>query len=122
MLSKTKVKVRARKKTNPALTGLIVLCIKNKGWETIAKILSSSTRKFSSVNLKRIEENSKVGDTIAIPGKVLSQGDLTKKIRICALGISQSAKEKLKNSKSEFVFLGDEVKSNKKAEGVKIIR
>ena len=57
-----------------------------------------------------------------IVGKVLSIGEITKKIKICSFGISNEALEKLKKTKSEWISIADEIKKNPKAEGIKIIR
>jgi large subunit ribosomal protein L18e len=121
-LSKTKVKIRTKKKKNSELSSTIALALKNKAWFDISKILSGPTRLYSSVNLDEIDSETKVGDTIVIPGKVLSLGNLTKKIRICALSISKHAQEKLVDSKSEFATIAEEIKKNPKGEGIKIIR
>lgn len=121
MISKTGLKARARRKTNPELVQTISLAIKNSHWREIAKILSGSTRKHSQVNLSEIDKHSAAGDTIIVPGKVLSKGELTKRIRICALSISSEAKEKLKSTKSEFAYLAEEIRKNSEAEGIKII-
>lgn len=122
MLSKTKIKSRASKKTNPSLAETIELAIKNSQWIKIAKLLSSPSRKYSSINLSEIDSKTSTGDTILIPGKVLSGGDITKKLRICAFSISKPALEKLKKTKSEFAPIIEELKKNPKAEGLKIIR
>lgn len=122
MLSKTKIKSRKKKKTNPELVETINEAAKNTGWMPLAKALSSSTSKHSKINLAKIDEESKAGDTIVIPGKVLSKGELTKKLKICSLSISERAKEKLKTTKSEFSTILEEIKSNSKAEGIKIIK
>ena len=121
MLSKTKINERTRRKTNPYLEETIRLALKHENWIAIAKFLSGPTRKYESINLSQIEEKTKLGDTVLIPGKVLSEGNITKKIRICALSISYPAKEKLKSSKSEFATIAEEIKKNPKAEGVRVI-
>lgn len=121
-LSNTKLKFRIKRKTNPAVVEAIMLAKKNKAWNKLAKILSGSARKYSSVNLSDIDKESKAGDTIIVPGKVLALGELTKKVKICSLSLSNSAKEKLKASKSEFSSIADEIKRNTKAEGVKILQ
>lgn len=121
-ISKTKIKRHLRMKTNPFLVETIKLASKQKAWLPIAKALSSSTRRQASVNLSEIDEKAKVGDTIIVLGKVLSLGDLTKKVRICSLGISESAKKKLKESKSEAVSISEEIRKNPKAEGLKLIQ
>src|SRR3989344_4438379 len=116
--SNTKLKMQTRRKTNPILTETIFVARNNPGWRKLAEILSSSTRSQSAVNLKQIDNKTTEGDTVLIAGKVISQGDLTKKVRICALSISEQAREKLKQTKSEFVTILEEIKTNKKAEGV----
>jgi sialic acid synthase SpsE len=52
----------------------------------------------------------------------LSSGDLTKKVRIVAWSISEKAKEKLKESKSEFVSIVEEIKKNAELKGVRILK
>ena len=121
-VSKTLVKFRTRKKTNSSTQEIVRSALKQKAWSHIAQILSASTRSYSSVNLEEIDKATKAGDIVVIPGKILSSGELTKKVRICALGISSSAKDKLKETKSEFVSILDEIKKNPKAEGLKILR
>ena len=121
MISKRKIKARARKKSNPVLLETIKQAYRNKGWMKVAQKLSSSTRKYDSVNLEKIDKESKAGDTIIILGKVLSVGKLAKKLRICALSFSASALKKMKETKSEAVSILDEIKSNPKAQGIKII-
>jgi len=121
-ISRTKAKFRVRRKTNPDLEETVRLSIKNQAWNKIAQILSGPTRKQSAVNLFQLDKATKEGDTVVIPGKILATGNLTKKIKICALSISDLAKTRLKESKSEFTLLRKEIKDNPKAEGVKIIR
>jgi large subunit ribosomal protein L18e len=122
IISKTRLKNQARRKTNPFLIEIIRLAQKQKPWLPLAKILVSSTRKYSSLNLNEIDSQTKTGDTVVIPGKVLSLGELTKKIRIASLGFSALAKEKMKKTKSEAVTISEEIKYNPKAEGIKILR
>jgi|SRR3989344_2793675 len=122
MISKTKMKARTRKKTSPELKKTIAIALKNPSWNGITKIISGPTRLFSAVNLDEIDKQTKLGDTIIIPGKVLSKGELTKKIRIAALSFSLPVFEKAKKSKSELVKLREEILKNKKMEGIKILR
>ncbi|MBX4196705.1 50S ribosomal protein L18e [Candidatus Pacearchaeota archaeon] len=122
MISGTKVKERIRRKTNPSLAETIFMAHKNKAWNKLAQILSGSTRRQASVNLSDIDKQTTAGDTVVIPGKVLGSGALTKKVRICALGISASARDKLKDTKSESATIADEIKINPKAQGIKVLR
>lgn len=122
IISRTTMKKRLRKKTNPDLVETIGEALKHEGWNEVARWISIPTRNFVSKNLSEIDKDTKVGDTVVIPGKVLSKGNLTKKIRVCALAYSKKAKEKMKESKSEMVFVIDEIKKNPKAEGIRILR
>ena len=108
------------RKTNPAIASALHDALKHPAWSNVAKRLSSSTSKYSAVNLFQLDKESEEGDTIIVIGKILSQGELSKKIKLAALSISKTAREKLKASKSEFIKLIDEIKKNPKAEGVKI--
>lgn len=122
MKSQTKIKLRSKGKTNPELEEIIKLARKSSGWTEVAFKLSGSTKSQSSLNLYQIDSQTNEGDTVVILGKVLSAGELTKKIKIVALGISETAREKLKESKSEFINLLEELRKNPKAEGVKILQ
>ena len=122
MLSKTAIKMRIERKSNPIVTETIQLAFKHEAWLKIAAILSGSTIRLPAKNLYEINTVAETGDVIVIPGKVLSTGELTKKIKIVALSISQIAKESLKESKSEFIPLIEEIRKNPKAEGVKILQ
>jgi len=121
-MSRTKLKTRLHKKTNPSLAAAIFLALKTPAWNKYAKILSQSTQKQSSVNLEVIDKQTSIGDTVLVPGRVLSMGEITKKIRICSFGISKEALERLAKTRSEWVNILDEIKKNPKAEGLKIIK
>ena len=121
-ISKTKLKERARKKTNPEVKATILAAARNPQWIKYSKILSFPTRKHLAVNLSDIDKKASTADTILVPGKILSQGTITKKIRICSFSISKSAKDKLKETKSEWVPIIKEIKENPRADGLKLIQ
>ena len=119
--SKKTIKTRTRQKSNPEIMETIRLGLKQKAWLKIVQFISAGKRNYSSVNLKEIDTKATAGDTILILGKVLSSGNLSKKVKIVALSISDQAREKLKESKSEFVTVKDEIIKNPKGEGLKLI-
>ena len=121
-ISRTKIKSNLRKKTSPVIIEAIMLAKKHQPWLGLARLLSGPSSNYSSFNLSEISKHAKEGDTILVVGKVLGEGDLTKKVRLVALSIAHSANEKLKKTKSEFVTIAEEIKKNPKAEGVKILR
>jgi large subunit ribosomal protein L18e len=121
-ISKTALKSRFRKKNSPAIAATLIVLSKNPAWMKYARFLSQSTRKHSSVNLREIDKQTSMGDTVMVPGRVLSIGDMTKKVKICSFGISGQALEKLKKTKSAWCSILDEIKSNPRAEGLKVIK
>ena len=121
MKSKTKVSKQIKKKKNPKLVETILICKKNEKWLAVASILSGPTKKRINANLEEIDKIAKDNEIIVVPGKVLSQGDITKKIKISAFNFSEKAKQKLLNSKIDFSYIISEVKSNPEGKNIKII-
>jgi large subunit ribosomal protein L18e len=121
MKSKTLIEKQLKKKTNSDLVETVVAAKKAKAWFRIAEILSGSRRQRFDINLKDLEEGTKAGDVIVVPGKVLSQGNVSKKIKVIALGFSETAKEKLLSAKCDVVYILDEIKKNPEAKDVKIL-
>lgn len=104
-----------KRKINPELVETIQLAKKSN--LEIAKLLSGPTRKRIKKNLEEINEKAKENETIIIPGKVLGQGNINKKIKIIALDFSESAEKKLKKVKCEIRTIKQELEKNKKLEG-----
>jgi len=120
--SKTLIEKQLKRKTNPEIVETIISAKKHKKWLEIAGILAGSRKNFSDVNLSRISKEAKTGEVIVVPGKVLSQGEVDKKVKVAALGFSESAKEKLIKAGCTALSIFEEIKSNPEAKGVKIIK
>ncbi len=120
MKSKTKIENQLKKKTNPELVETILLAKKNPAWLEISSSLTIPGRKRKEFNLTQLEEANE--STLAIPGKVLSLGEIKTKKKIIALSFSEQAKEKLKKAGCEMVLLSEEIKKNKDAKGVTILK
>ncbi len=110
------------RKTHPILVETLLLARKQKAWRPLAQKIASSTRTHAAINLGQLDKNTKEGDTVVVPGKVLGTGEVTKRFRVCALSFSQVALEKLKAAKVETVTILEEIKKNVKAEGIKIVQ
>jgi large subunit ribosomal protein L18e len=121
MKSKTKINKQLRKKNNPQLVDTIMETRKNKGWYRVSEILSSPRRNKVEKNLDIINKESKDGEVLVVPGKVLSVGELDKKIKVVALNFSESAKDKILNSGGKISTIIEEVKKNPEAKGIKIL-
>ncbi len=122
MISKTKIKSRKERKTDNYIVDTLNELNKHSSWKSIAQAVSGSVRKYPSVNLREIDNQSSEGDTIIVPGKVLGSGNISKKIKICALRFSSTAVDKIDKIKAQRELLIEEVKKNPKAQGVKIIK
>ncbi|VVB80214.1 50S ribosomal protein L18e [uncultured archaeon] len=117
--TKTKIEKQLKRKTNPVLVETIILAKKNKPWYKVAEVLSTPTKKQPSVNVGELtKENSEI---VVIPGKVLSQGSLDKKLKVVALSFSEGAREKILNAKGEAVSILEEIKKNPSGKGIKIL-
>ena len=120
--SKTKIDKQMKRKTNPELAEVILLAKKNPVWISVAESLSSPRRIRVEKNLEEINKEAEDGEVIIVPGKVLSQGNIDKKVKIAAFKFSQSALDKLNKSKIEAIGILEEIKKNPGAKNVRILR
>ena len=92
---------------------------KVKIWKRVAEDLSKSTRQRREVNLFEIEKHSKDGDIILVPGKVLSKGEIHKKVIVAAFRFSASAENAIKKV-GKAITIRELMKSNPKGSKVRI--
>lgn len=121
MKTKAKINSQIKRKTNPQLVETIIAAQKNEGWKRVAELLSGPRNKRINVNLNDLEAISEEGETVVVPGKVLSQGEPNKKIKIASLTFSKGAKEKLLKSKITHSTILEEIKKNPEGKKIKII-
>jgi len=122
MKSKTLISKQAKRKLSPEIVSTILNTKKKSKWQEVAGVLASPRRNKFVLNLDEINEKAKEGEKVIIPGKVLGQGELKKKIKVVALAFSKSAEEKLNKGKTEFSTIKEEIKSNPDAKNLKVIR
>ena len=122
MKSKTLIEKQLKRKTNPELVQTIIASKKNLKWIEVSSSLSGLSNERVVFNLDFIDKQAKEGETIVIPGKVLSMGELNKKIKIVALAASKSAIEKINKNGSTFITIIEEIKLNPEAKGIKILK
>ncbi len=96
---------------------------KNKApiWARVAELVQKAGRKKRGVNVYKLEKNSKEGDVVVVPSKVLGIGSLSHKITLAALDISKPAQAAVEKSGSKIVSMRALVESNPKGSRVKII-
>lgn len=114
-------------KTNPILVSLIQELKKNASendapiWKDIAIRLEKPLKNWPVVNLDRISKYTKDKETAIIPGKVLSDGELTKKVMIAAWAFSKNSQEKIKNAGGRYMSIEDLLKTNPKGKDIRIL-
>lgn len=119
--------VKQIKKTNPILISLIQDLKKSAYendapiWKDIAKRLEKSSKNWPIVNLNRIDKHIRENETALIPGKVLSPGNLTKKVSISAWSFSEKSVEKIKKAGGKTITIRDLVKNNPKGKDIRIL-
>ena len=122
MKSKTLIGKQIEKKNNPNLVETLIFAKKENSWTEVASILSRPKRKKLNLNLGQLNEFVKEKETIVFPGKILSQGEIDKKIKLVAWKFSKKAKEKLLNAGCSVSEILEEIKSNPSAKGIRILK
>ena len=106
---------REIKKTNPNLIDLIYNLRK------LAIKLEKPCRNQAEVSLSHINKHTVEGETVVIPGKVLSDGKLDHKVTIAALGFTKNAEAKIEKFGSEALSIAELAEANPKGSNVKIM-
>ena len=90
-------------------------------WKRIASDLEKPTRQRRVVNLFVLDRHAKDGETVVVPGKVLAEGELTKKITVAAHLFSGEAKRKITAAGGKVITIDELMKDNPKAQKVRIL-
>lgn len=83
-------------------------------WSVVAGKITSPTRRRSEVNLFKIDSLTKKGDMVAVPGKVLGDGELTHAVSVAALNFSSAAKKKIEAAGGKCLTLQEIAKTDGK--------
>lgn len=122
MISKTKIEKKIKKKTDPRLVKLARKLKKNDAWLGIANILSYSRRNKITKNIEDIDKEVEDNITIVVPGKVLSKGVVSKKIKVVAFSFSREALRKLKDKNCEVLTIEEELNKNPQGKNIKVLK
>jgi large subunit ribosomal protein L18e len=74
-------------------------------WRALAEELDKPKRRRVAVNLSRIDRHAEEGEVVAVPGKVLAAGSLSKPLKVAAFQFSEGALEKIRMAKGEAMTL-----------------
>ncbi|MEF8880110.1 MAG: 50S ribosomal protein L18e [Candidatus Thermoplasmatota archaeon] len=118
---------RKNLKTNPILITLIHE-LKKKAeendtqlWKDIALRLEKPSRNWAEVNLGKISKNLDDKEIAVVPGKVLSTGNVDKKIKVAAWDFSDKAIEKIEKAGGKHMNIKELLDKNPKGENVRIM-
>jgi large subunit ribosomal protein L18e len=77
-------------------------------WKDLAERIGKPTRHNVTVSIAKLDSMAKLnkGKILVVPGKILSDGELTEKVTIVGVTASEKATEKISQS-GEFIFLKD---------------
>jgi large subunit ribosomal protein L18e len=113
--------------TNPLLMKLIE-DIRERGYKEkipflieIAKKLETSRRIKHEVNLTKLDKICKENETVIIPGKVLSTGNLKKPLTVAAASFSMTSINKIQKAGGKALSIKELVESNPKGTNVRIV-
>lgn len=110
---------------NAQLKELILLlersAVKNKAeiWRKAAFLLGKPTRQRVEVNLGNLDRNTKQGEVVIVPGKVLSLGKISHAITLAAWNLSKGAAAKLEKAGCKVITIKELVAKN--PQGTKVV-
>jgi len=90
-------------------------------WKSIASRLGKPRRARASINLSRISRYAKEGELVAVPGKVLGSGELSRALTIGAAQFSSSALAKISKAGGKAISLKELVELAPKGTNVRIM-
>ncbi|MBI2572594.1 50S ribosomal protein L18e [Candidatus Woesearchaeota archaeon] len=90
-------------------------------WKRVAKDVRKPSRQRRMVNIYKIEKFAQDGEIVIVPGKVLSVGDLTKKVHVAALQFSAEAKHKIEAAKGKATTIQELLAHNPDTKKVRIL-
>ncbi len=89
-------------------------------WKRISFDLNKPTRERREVNITTINRTIKKGEIALVPGKVLSDGELTNKVTVAAFRFSEKARDKI-NKNGKAISIQELIKENPEGKKVRII-
>lgn len=115
------------KKTDDNLRRLII-ALKRAGtkgeapiWRDLSERLTKPTRGRPVINLSRLNRHTNKGETIVVPGKVLSTGELEHKLTIAALTFSEKARDKITKAGGKTLSIEEMIKKHPKGTDVRVM-
>ena len=89
-------------------------------WSKLASLALKTSSSKRVVNLTKINNLTKDGDIIFVPGKILGTGNLSHKITLSSFSMSTTAANKIIQSGGNIMVYSDMIKKFPTGKGVKI--
>lgn len=114
---------KAVRATDPRRRRLIQDCRKTKRsfWKNVSKFLLKARSTRVIINLGKIDQYSEANDTVLVPGKVLSSGELTHPLTLAAFSYSKKTLKKIEKIGGEYLSIEDLMKKNPTGTKIKLL-
>jgi large subunit ribosomal protein L18e len=89
-------------------------------WASVADRLSRARHSVDPVNVGQLDRIAAAGETIAVPGKLLADGPLSKPLTVGAFAFSTGARDKIRAAGGSAVSLHALLKANPEGTGVRL--
>ncbi|MBT3835740.1 50S ribosomal protein L18e [Candidatus Woesearchaeota archaeon] len=90
-------------------------------WRRVVKDLTKSSRQRRSVNVYKIDKYAREGEMVLVPGKVLSLGEMSKKVDVAAFNFSAEAKKKIEQANGKIMTIKELLEQNPEGKKVRIL-
>lgn len=90
-------------------------------WRRVAELLEKPTRGRPEVNISKINRNTREGDVVVVPGKVLGSGTLDHRVVVAAYAFTKAARAKIESVGGEVLTIPQLVERNPQGSGVRIL-
>lgn len=90
-------------------------------WASVADRLERPRHRVVPVNVGHLERLASAEETVVVPGKVLAEGPLTKRLTVGAFAYSSEARAKIHAAGGSALTLSDLVRAKPDGTGVRIL-
>jgi large subunit ribosomal protein L18e len=90
-------------------------------WNSVADGLARSRHPSRPVSVGRLERIAEAEETIVVPGKVLADGALSKRLTVAAFAYSAEARSKIRAAGGVALSLHDMLKAKPNGAGVRLV-
>ena len=95
--------------------------VDSRFWKRVVKDLKKPSRQRRKVNVYKIDKFAREGEMVIVPGKVLSVGEINKKVDVAAFQFSESAKSKIEQAKGTAITISELFEKNPEGKKVRIL-